>query len=202
MDDLIWSVKPKITPEERKELITKLPGMLALLNKWLDVVKLDDAERLQFFAELAECHASIVRAPLDMTPQRRLELAMEAAKEAAERRLQKKTELAAQAEEERQAEEHTERQIENIERGMWFEFDGKEGEEAKRVKLAWISPMKSLFIFSSRDKSESFSMPAAELAKVLEEDRARVIEVDGLINRALSEALGANDPVMDEAVAA
>ena len=202
MDDLIWSVKPKITPEERKELITKLPGMLALLNKWLDVVKLEDAERLQFFAELAECHASIVRAPLEMTPQRRLELAMEAAKEAAERRLQKKTELAAEAEEERQATEHTERHIENIERGMWFEFDGKEGEDVKKVKLAWVSPMKSLFIFSSRDKTESFSLPADELANALEEGRARAIEVDGLINRALSEALGANDEVMEQPQAA
>jgi hypothetical protein len=202
MDDLIWSVKPKITPEERKELITKLPGMLALLNKWLDVVKLEDAERLQFFAELAECHASIVRAPLEMTPQRRLELAMEAAKEAAQRRLQKRTEQAAEAEEERLAIEHTERHIENIERGMWFEFDSKEGEDVKKVKLAWVSPMKSLFIFSSRDKTESFSMPADELAKVLEEGRARVIEIDGLINRALSEALGANDPVMEQPVAA
>jgi hypothetical protein len=173
-----------------------------LLNKWLDVVKLEDAERLQFFAELAECHASIVRAPLEMTPQRRLELAMEAAKEAAERRLQKKTELAAEAEEERQATEHTERHIENIERGMWFEFDGKEGEEVKKVKLAWVSPMKSLFIFSSRDKTESFSLPADELANALEEGRARAIEVDGLINRALSEALGANDEVMEQPQAA
>jgi len=202
MDDLIWSVKPKITPEERKELITKLPGMLALLNKWLDIVKLDDAERLQFFAELAECHASIVRAPLDMTPQRRLELAMEAAKEAAERRLLKKAELAAQAAEEREAAEHTERHIESLERGMWFEFDGKDGVEVKKVKLAWVSPMKSLFIFSTRDKSESFSLPAEELAKTLEEGRARVLEVDGLVNRALSEALGANDPVMDQQEAA
>lgn len=68
MDDLVWSVKPKITLEERKELIAKLPSMLAILNKWLNVVKLDDAARLQFFAELAKCHASIVRAPLELSP--------------------------------------------------------------------------------------------------------------------------------------
>ncbi|MDB5933968.1 MAG: hypothetical protein JWQ01_1312, partial [Massilia sp.] len=33
MDDLIWSVKPKITQEQRKQLIAKLPGLLATLNK-------------------------------------------------------------------------------------------------------------------------------------------------------------------------
>ena len=202
MDDLIWSVRPKITPEERKELIGKLPGMLALLNKWLDVVKLDDAERLQFFAELAECHASIVRAPLEMSPQRRLELAMEAAKIAAERRLQKKAEQKAQADEQQQVVEHTERHIGELERGMWLEFDGKEGEEAKKMKLSWVSPMKSLFIFSSRDKKDSFSLSGEDLAKALEAGSTRVLELDGLVNRALSEALGANDAVMDQPEAA
>lgn len=202
MDDLIWSVKPKITPEERKELITKLPNMLAMLNKWLDLVKLDDAERLQFFAELAECHASIVRAPLEMSPQRRLEIAMEVAKEAAERRLQKKVEQEAQQAEEAPIVEQTVQHIEGLERGMWFEFAAQGEAEAKKVKLSWISPLRSLFIFTTRDKSESFSLSAEELAKALTEERVLVIELDGLVNRALSEALGANDPVMDQQSAA
>ena len=69
MDDLIWSVKPKITHDERRSLIAKLPTLLATLNKWLDIIQWQEADRLQFFAELAECHASIVRAPLDITPE-------------------------------------------------------------------------------------------------------------------------------------
>ena len=81
MDDLIWSVKPKITQEQRKQLIAKLPGLLATLNKWLDIIKWQDAERLQFFAELAECHASIVRAPIDLSPERQLEIALEVAQQ-------------------------------------------------------------------------------------------------------------------------
>jgi hypothetical protein len=64
-DDLIWSVKPKATQEQRKALIGKLPRLLSTLNKWLDAIKWQDADRLQFFARLAECHASIVRAPAD-----------------------------------------------------------------------------------------------------------------------------------------
>ena len=61
MEDLIWSVKPKATQEQRKSLIARLPALLASLNKWLDATRWQDAERLQFFAELAECHASIDR---------------------------------------------------------------------------------------------------------------------------------------------
>ncbi|HXA47311.1 MAG TPA: DUF1631 family protein, partial [Burkholderiaceae bacterium] len=195
MDDLIWSVKPKITMAERKELIAKLPSMLSMLNKWLNLVKLDDAERLQFFAELAECHASIVRAPLEMSPQRRLEIAMEVAKEAAERRLQK------QAEQESApapiVDDFT-TNVEELERGMWFEFT-QDDAPAKKVKLAWVSPMRSLYIFSNRDKTESFSLSAENLAQALRENRAQVIELGGLVDRAINEALetpSANDPDM------
>ncbi|HEX7645233.1 MAG TPA: DUF1631 family protein [Burkholderiaceae bacterium] len=190
MDDLIWSVKPKATAEERKELVAKLPHVLAMLNKWFDIVKLDNAERLQFLSELAECHASIVRAPLDMTPERRIEIAVEAAKEAAERRLQKKEEQATQDEEKRLAAEYAESRLEGLERGTWFEFDGVEDEDKTVVQLKWISPMKSLFIFSPRSKSGSFSMPAEKLAMGLELGNIRTIQIDGLINRALTEALG------------
>lgn len=191
MDDLIWSVKPKITREERKELIAMLPGMLAMLNKWLNLVKLDDAERLQFFAELAECHASIVRAPLEISPQRRLEIAIEVAKQAAERRQQR---LAG-----RQSEpvpDDSADAVQRLERGAWLEIahDGA----AKKVKLAWISPLRSLYIFSTKDKRESFSLPAEELAQSFREHRAKILLSGGLVGRALAEALedaGANDPV-------
>jgi hypothetical protein len=61
MDDLIWSVKPKFTLQDRQELLNRLPAILARLNKWLSLIKWEDADRVQFFAELSECHASIAR---------------------------------------------------------------------------------------------------------------------------------------------
>jgi hypothetical protein len=207
MDDLIWSVKPKITMEERKELIAKLPSMLSTLNKWLNLVKLDDAERLQFFAELAECHASIVRAPLEMSAERRLELAMEAAQIAAERRLEKKAQeeavAAAAAAEPAPEPDEAEEEVTRIERGMWFEF--VRGDAVEKVKLSWVSPLKTLYIFTSNDKKTNFSLSDVELATALREERARIILLSGLVDRAISEALedvGANDPEMDAQSAA
>lgn len=194
MDDLVWSVKPKATLEQRKELIAKLPGMLSLLNKWLNLVKLDDAERLQFFAELAECHASIVRAPLDISPQRQLEISIQVAKEAAERRQRR----LAKAEPEPVLDESA-TNVQKLERGTWFEFAQKNG-GSKKVKLAWVSPLRSLFIFSTRDKLESFSLSAEELAQIFRDRRAHPLWLGGLVGTALAEALesvGANDPSMD-----
>jgi hypothetical protein len=48
MDDLIWSLKPKNTSEERKELVSKL-AMLTLLNAWLNAIKWDEPDRVLFF---------------------------------------------------------------------------------------------------------------------------------------------------------
>jgi hypothetical protein len=193
MDDLLWSVKPKITAAERKELVARLPGMLAALNQWLNLLKWEDAERLQFFAELAECHASIVRAPLELSPQRQLEIAMDVAKQAAERRLQKRASQAPEP-----VPDAADRQVKQLERGAWMEFSNDDG-VPNRVRLAWVSPLQTLYIFSTRDRKEAFSLSAENLALALRRQQAKVVSTDPLVGRALAEAVGdagANDAEM------
>ncbi|MYM22529.1 DUF1631 family protein [Duganella sp. FT135W] len=194
MDDLIWSVRPKLKPEERKQLIAKLPGLLSTLNKWLDVIKWQDADRLQFFAELAECHASIVRAPLEMSPERQLEISMQVAQQAAERRLelQAKAEAEEQARAEQPAPDEDEEdaiiEVDGLARGMWLEFMDEQG-ASRKVKLAWISPRRTLYIFSTAARQEAFSMSGDELAKHFREGTAQVVRTDGVVTIALSQAL-------------
>jgi hypothetical protein len=195
MDDLIWSVKPKITRDERKSLIAKLPGLLATLNQWLDIIKWQEAERLQFFAELAECHASIVRAPLDISAERQLEIAVEVAQQDALRRLEK--DQAAQAAVEA-APDEAEVTVEGLERGAWLAFTQSDG-SVRKAKLAWVSPLKTLYIFSLGARQESFSLSADKLAAGLRQDKVSIVQIDGVVERALSQAMGAgavNDTAM------
>jgi hypothetical protein len=194
MDDLIWSVKPKITAEQRKQLIARLPSLLTTLNKWLDIIKWQDAERLQFFADLAECHASIVRAPIDLSPERQLEVALEAAQQDAMRRVEKEQAHAVAEQVAAAAAELDPVQvgIEGLERGMWLEVADSAG-AARTVKLAWISPLRTLFIFSTAARKEAFSMSVDKLAEAWREDRVRVVRQDGVVAQALAEALASND---------
>jgi hypothetical protein len=194
MDDLIWSVKPKITAEQRKQLIARLPSLLTTLNKWLDIIKWQDAERLQFFADLAECHASIVRAPIDLSPERQLEVALEAAQQDAMRRVEKEQAHAVAEQVAAAAAELDPVQvgIEGLERGMWLEVADSSG-AARTVKLAWISPLRTLFIFSTAARKEAFSMSVDKLAEAWREDRVRVVRQDGVVAQALAEALASND---------
>ena len=186
MDDLIWSVKPKITAQERSDMVSRLPGIIASLNKWLDAIKWHDEERVKFFSDLALTHASIARAPVELSPERQLEIAIETAKQATERRLQKIKQQQADA-----VPDEFQQKVEGLERGTWVEFKQKDGTVLK-LKLAWISPMRSLYIFSTRDRKAALSLQAEELAQKLRERRARVVLESGLVERALAEALSAN----------
>ncbi|MBC3917604.1 DUF1631 family protein [Undibacterium sp. CY18W] len=189
MDDLIWSVKPKITLQQRQELLNRLPAILARLNKWLSLIKWEDADRVQFFAELAECHASIVRAPLDLSPERQLEIAVEVAQQAAERRLAKRAEAESKVEQEPPPppDEHVDT-VTELERGVWLEFTKKSG-GTNKVKLAWVSPMRSLYIFTTGDKDKTFQVSAEELEQTFREKRAKILVLDKVVDRALMEAL-------------
>ncbi|KQQ97646.1 DUF1631 family protein [Massilia sp. Leaf139] len=195
MDELVWTVKPKATQEQRKALIAKLPGLLTALNKWLDAVKWQDAERLQFFAELAKCHLSIVRAPLELSPERQLELAVEAARQDALRRIA--LEQSAAAQEEAPAQDEAAAGIDALARGMRLEFSQPDG-SVRKVKLAWVSPLRTLFIFSGGQRQESFSLPVEKLAASLRTGSIRVVAPEGVVGRVLTEALQAvNDATAD-----
>jgi hypothetical protein len=198
MEDLIWSVKPKATQEQRKALIARLPALLASLNNWLDATRWQDAERLQFFAELAECHASIVRAPIELLPERQLELALEAAQQDALRRIayeqaqeqeEEREQARLQAEEEQAAaSDPAAAALAGLERGMRLELH--EAHIVRRVRLAWVSPLRTLYIFSGAGRQEAFSLPAARLIDLLREGAMRVVAAEGVVGRILSAAVG------------
>ncbi|MCC2963364.1 DUF1631 domain-containing protein [Massilia sp. IC2-278] len=222
MDELIWTVKPKATQEQRKALIAKLPPLLTALNKWLDAIKWQDADRLQFFAELAECHLQIVRAPIELSPERQLELAVEAAQQDALRRIaleqasieqereQEQGALAGPAGEGRTSGQRTHDEmtpdnaapkdaaistVDELERGMRLEFRERDG-SVRKVKLAWVSPLRTLFIFSGAARQESFSLPAEKLVEAVRCGSIRVLAVEGVVGRVLTEAMqeAVNDP--------
>ncbi|MBC3934729.1 DUF1631 family protein [Undibacterium sp. CY7W] len=198
MDDLIWSVKPKITLQDRQELLNRLPAILARLNKWLSLIKWEDADRVRFFAELAECHASIVRAPLELSPDKQLEIAVEAAQHAAERRLEKRAEAEKKAQQQAEQQAVAEEDpavmlVDSLERGVWIELQQPAAAPVK-VRLAWVSPMRSLFIFTSSQKEQNFSLPVKQLQQAFREQKARLLELDKVVDRALMEALGSLQP--------
>ena len=183
MDDLIWSLKPKNSAEERKELVSKLPAMLSLLNAWLNAIKWDEPERVIFFSKLAERHAAIARAPLEFSPRRQLEIAVNIAQRASERRLNRHV----QDQIEQPVDEWA-RVIETMERGIWVDFTRQNG-VTTRFKLAWVSPKRTRYIFTNRQGHDAFSVSSEELITQFREGNAIQIVAESVVDRALVEAL-------------
>ena len=108
-----------------------------------------------------------------MSPQRKLELAVNIAKQAAERRLSKGDEKGPAP-----IVDEFSRMVDRMERGMWLDFlqiDAK----STQARLLWISPMRNVYVFSSRDRTGSFSLSTDELARALREGRATVVTQSG-----------------------
>jgi hypothetical protein len=183
MDDLIWSVKPKASPEQRKELVTRLPAILSMVNAWLNAIKWNEPERVSFFSSLAERHAALVRLQPELSPRHQVEMAVNAAQKASERRMAREAKLARG----RVLDQFT-GIVESLEQGQWIEFSRANG-AAARFRLTWVSPQRSRFIFTDRLGRDPFTFTAEELAQTLRDKKAAIVPQDSVVDRALSAAL-------------
>src|SRR4029078_1328314 len=64
MGELVWSVEPKSAPQDRKRLVSTLPGMLARIAKGMERAGMTREARDAFFGTLVDCHAYAVKAGL------------------------------------------------------------------------------------------------------------------------------------------
>jgi hypothetical protein len=61
METLLWSVTPKRTPGERRELLAALPAFVRSLNETIRAIGMADDERDHFVAALARCQAAALK---------------------------------------------------------------------------------------------------------------------------------------------
>lgn len=60
LDILVWSLTPKHTVDERKRLVSILPGLLKRLGKGMEVIGTDRLVRERFNAVLMRCHSRAI----------------------------------------------------------------------------------------------------------------------------------------------
>ncbi|MBT9613024.1 MAG: DUF1631 domain-containing protein [Burkholderiales bacterium] len=62
MDDLIWSVRPKLSRESRQYMVKTLPALLRRLQEGMTKAEISQEARDQFMSQLVKCHAAAVKA--------------------------------------------------------------------------------------------------------------------------------------------
>ncbi|MDQ6619416.1 MAG: DUF1631 domain-containing protein [Pseudomonadota bacterium] len=203
LEDLVWSVQPKKSGDDRKRLVALLPSLLKRMNVGLQQVPWARNEREQFMANLVEAHAAAVKPSLAAVPSPTFAVAEQARADAEQAKSIGDFMGAARAEQLAQAmspaappmvevpeivADHYLEIAQSLERGMWVEFEGEDG-QLSFAKLAWVSPLRGTYLFTNRQGQKAMSMTADELAQQFRNDRARMVEAEPLIDRAFTSVM-------------
>ncbi len=198
VDDLLWSVEPKQSADDRKRLVTMLPGMLKRLQQGMDRGEMPQDERTVFLGTLVDCHAAamkagvrglaavppspapvpqpavpaIERATIPVGDLRVEEIRLRATQDGAMRNVFTRTGIWT-----------------HLQRGTWVEFSA---EDATRVRgrLTWISPNKGVYLFTNPfSAAPAVSVTPEALAVQMRRGEARVMDDAPLTERAVDSML-------------
>jgi hypothetical protein len=191
MDQLIWSVQPKDSPEDRRKLATIVPPLLKRLAAGMEVAGIEHEIREIFIAELMKTHTRIMSAPLKRkgeAPQAPAEAsavadALDFTSSITVRNPYgggevqvSAVDLAADAEHHGHAAKEAAAMLDGLKQGDWVEFKETDVEERRPARLIFVSPRKTRYIFSDRSEKEYIQCTRSEIARRLRTGEAVVIE--------------------------
>ena len=205
MTDLAWSIEPKKAPTDRLKLVSLLPQLLGQLNKGLDRITIDPAERSTFLDALMKLHSAALKGeapaePLtDATPapaQAQPDLTPSPSSEG-DLLITRSVDNGVEVEEVilvgaspvwRANDREISRQVADLKRGDWVEFCDEDG-NTSRERLNWISPQRGILLFSNHRSSKAISIAPDALARQIRDGKAAIVCEEEIFERALSGAL-------------
>jgi hypothetical protein len=215
--DLVWSVQPKINPEDRKRLVSTIPPVLTALREGLVLIEWPKPRMQEFFAKLMNSHAQAVKAlelahgtptppgfeastlrikldglritPDDVPPPDGEEMAIpdEMVKHAIAAAHADVNYLTAGQTIVAGEDSDLAKRIASFKRGDWFDL--RMGDAAERVQLRWFTPRRALYLFSSSQGQKTHSLTPATLRQFLRDGRIAPVEGVPLFDRALREMM-------------
>jgi Protein of unknown function (DUF1631) len=161
LDELIWSVAPKEHSAERVQLGQRLPSLVKRLRTSLKSLS-DDALN-PFLDKLFEVHSGLLKGnrPEYVEPEPIEEILQD------------------------DDFDPFQELVKRMERNQWIEISDDKG-ALTYAKLAWISPQSTTYLFTTRHGRKAASLAPAELAEWFRTDKARLIESEPLVDRALA----------------
>ena len=201
LEDLVWSVQPKRSPEDRRHLVALLPSLLKRLvgghaqprlgGRRARVVHGQPRRGARGSGQAVGVAAARRPRPSRKRPGRRPKSRRLPATGAAAK-AEALAEAMAQAEPEpvgARARGHRRRLSRDRAQPRARHVDRVRGDDGQLAfaKLAWVSPLRGTYLFTNRQGQKALSMTAEELAERFRADRARVVEAEPLIDRAFTQ---------------
>lgn len=195
MDDLLWSVEPKATPEGRRRLAAIVPALVHALGEGLARAEMPEAEREAFLGRLVDCHAHAVKAGLRGIAAFPEAVAFDPTEAPAlarrtftigERRVEE-IELAGADESATQA--AASGAGTRVRVGAWIELD-RGARAPVRKRVVWMSPeTRACLLMGLAADAMAVCIGAGALAEELRRGRARLVDDAPLVERTLSAML-------------
>ena len=193
MDELVWSVEPKHTPEERRKLAALVPGLVKRLVAGMSAIGTDAAVRERFFGELMKHHTHGLEAkpqpkapespapPVDFAapvtirnPYGAGEVQVMNLDFTAQPVDPKKRSTAKAAIQSSLAVDPPEK----MDPGVWVDFKPKgEGAERRAARVLFVSPKKTRYLFCDRRGQNILELTRAEIVRRLRTGEA--VRLDG-----------------------
>jgi hypothetical protein len=190
MDELLWSVEPKATPEGRRRLASVLAELVDSIADGLERAQVPEQERASFLSALVDCHAHAMRAGIrglaavpDPEPRLDPETPTFAtathdvgARRVEEVRLSRVSEAAPDLHDELVA---------RMRLGTWIEL-ARGARAPARKRLSWSSPITgALLLVGLAPTAIGVAISPEALAAKLRRHEARVLDSSPLVERTL-----------------
>ena len=213
---LVWTVQPKVNPEEKAHLARKVAPVLTALREGLTLIDWPQSKSQEFFARLMNSHAQAVKAlelaqgsaPAFNPSTMRIKLdgvtmstdaptgenaveELPVSDDEVERVLAENhvavKHVSAPPEPPPSPEAELDRHIESLRRGDWFDLTN--GDRVERVQLRWLSPRRAIYLFATAQDERIYSMKPATLRSLMREGRVAPAEAEHIFDRALRETM-------------
>lgn len=173
LDGVVWSVLPKYDPASRQQMVQRLPALLRAVKAGMTRVPVDESVQKEFFAELVRLHATALKA--GMTPPAASSKATPRAGRPAARV---------------GGDEPTPQSLELdlLSRGSWIELRDESG-GVRRLRLSWISPARTMYLFANRQGQRALALTRNELTRRFATGEAATVTEEALLDRVVDDVL-------------
>ncbi len=179
VEELIWSVQPKVEAADRQRLLKAIPDLLKRLRDGLNNISFDQHRAGQLFKDLQASHIAALRGESDPVDA-----------EAVDELVPEEVALSVAAEPEVIKDDWYDKAA-ALQVGQWLEW--QRDDTWVRGKLSWRSQVTSACIFVNRKGMKVAEMSVNDIAVLFRAEQARILEDlnTPLMDRALTAMLGA-----------
>ena len=226
--EMVWSVQPKASTEDRGKLVKLIPGMVRVLRDGFGLINVPERDRELFFTQLMESHAMAVK-PVDQATYIKSSLLASELRAKIDGMqlsgvfpvttvpggIKVPTNVIMRAAAEHKADIFMPDPVTDIGRldpvedarvqeeiGRWQRgnwFKLWNGMEFSRAKLRWMSPLRTLFLFASEHDQKAHVMSADMLKSYLARKYIEPLESVPLTKRAVDAVVAEFENVPDRA---